>query len=189
MNCTATDPSPTPEATRFTEPWRTSPTAKMPGTLVSRRKGSRSSVHPLGRCPSRMKVGTGQNETALVALDDIRQPIRSRQSADKNEHRARRHALHLVGVRTQDRNFFQMRLAMSLRHAGVRPHLNVGRLLDLVDQVLRHGAGERARRAPGSRRVPHTSRSSSPPGRPNSRRLPRRRSRLCRTSASVAPPP
>jgi hypothetical protein len=31
MNCTATDPSPTPEATRFTEPCRTSPTAKMPG--------------------------------------------------------------------------------------------------------------------------------------------------------------
>jgi hypothetical protein len=28
-------PSPTPEATRLTEPWRTSPAAKMPGTLVS----------------------------------------------------------------------------------------------------------------------------------------------------------
>ena len=30
-----TEPSPTAEATRFTEPRRTSPTAKMPGTLVS----------------------------------------------------------------------------------------------------------------------------------------------------------
>ena len=30
-----TEPSPTPEATRFTEPERTSPTAKMPGTAVA----------------------------------------------------------------------------------------------------------------------------------------------------------
>src|SRR5229473_398039 len=29
-------PSPTAEATRFTEPWRTSPAANMPGTRVSR---------------------------------------------------------------------------------------------------------------------------------------------------------
>ena len=40
-------PSPTPAATRLIEPWRTSPAAKMPGTLVSSRNGSRSS----GQCP------------------------------------------------------------------------------------------------------------------------------------------
>ena len=34
-------PSPTPEATRLMELWRTSPAAKMPGMLVSRAKGSR----------------------------------------------------------------------------------------------------------------------------------------------------
>ena len=32
--CTTTDPSPTPEATRFTDPARTSPTAKTPGCEV-----------------------------------------------------------------------------------------------------------------------------------------------------------
>lgn len=37
-------PSPTAQATRFTGENRTSPHAKMPGTLVSRRYGSRSSV-------------------------------------------------------------------------------------------------------------------------------------------------
>src|ERR1700739_981849 len=37
-------PSPTDAATRLTGPNRTSPHAKMPGTLVSRRYGSRSSV-------------------------------------------------------------------------------------------------------------------------------------------------
>ena len=37
-----------------------------------------------------------------------------------------------------------MRLAMRLGHAGVRPELNIRRLFDLIDQILRHGAGERA---------------------------------------------
>src|SRR3954451_2024351 len=43
-------PSPTAEATRLTGPNRTSPQAKMPGTLVSRRYGSRASVQrPVAR--------------------------------------------------------------------------------------------------------------------------------------------
>src|SRR5580658_10306735 len=102
MNCTATDPSPTPEATRFTEPCRTSPTAKIPGTFVSRRKGSRSSTQPLGCSPS-FRIGTGQNESALVALNQTRQPIRSRQGTDKNEHGTGRHPLYLVCVRAKHR--------------------------------------------------------------------------------------
>ena len=32
---------------------------------------------------------------------------------------------------------------MHLSHAGVCPQLNVGRVLNLVDQVLRHGVGKR----------------------------------------------
>ncbi len=40
-------PSPTPDATRFTESLRTSPAAKMPGMLVSSANGRRSSVHVL----------------------------------------------------------------------------------------------------------------------------------------------
>src|SRR5581483_7353687 len=56
-NCTAMDPSPTAEATRFTERARTSPATKTPGTLVSSKKGSRSSVQPFGRRPSIIKSG------------------------------------------------------------------------------------------------------------------------------------
>src|SRR5947207_2681992 len=41
-------PSPTAAATRFTDPERTSPTAKIPGTLVSRANGSRSAC----QCPA-----------------------------------------------------------------------------------------------------------------------------------------
>src|SRR6266700_2486406 len=57
MNCTAIAPSPTLEATRLMEPCRTSPAAKMPGTLVSRKKGSRSSGQRFGGCPSCIKSG------------------------------------------------------------------------------------------------------------------------------------
>ena len=41
-------PSPTDAATRFTDPDRISPTAKIPGALVSRANGSRSAFH----CPA-----------------------------------------------------------------------------------------------------------------------------------------
>lgn len=34
-NCTAIEPSPTADATHFTDRWRASPAAKMPATLVS----------------------------------------------------------------------------------------------------------------------------------------------------------
>ena len=47
-NAIAMLPSPTPEATRLMLPWRTSPAAKMPGTLVSSRYGSRSSGQASG---------------------------------------------------------------------------------------------------------------------------------------------
>src|SRR5580692_5694925 len=51
--------------------------------------------------PVTYKVRTGQKKTALVPLDDIRQPIRSRQCSNKDEHRARRHTLRLVGIGTK----------------------------------------------------------------------------------------
>src|SRR3954471_16976363 len=44
-NATAIDPSPTADATRLTLPLRTSPTAKMPGLLVSSRYGARARGH------------------------------------------------------------------------------------------------------------------------------------------------
>src|SRR5215204_777722 len=55
-NCTAIEPSPTAEATRFTDRWRTSPAAKMPAMLVSRKKGSLFSCHPFGRRPPRTRL-------------------------------------------------------------------------------------------------------------------------------------
>src|SRR5258707_15551501 len=57
MNCTAIEPSPTADATRFTERPRTSPATKMPGTLASSRYGSRSNFQPSGRAPSTIRSG------------------------------------------------------------------------------------------------------------------------------------
>ncbi len=48
----AVAPSPVAAETRWVMPRRTSPAAKMPGTLVSCMKGSRLSGQPLGGFPS-----------------------------------------------------------------------------------------------------------------------------------------
>jgi hypothetical protein len=53
---TAIEPSPMAAATRLTEPLRTSPTANMPGLLVSRNNGVRfsfSGLNGLARPPGR----------------------------------------------------------------------------------------------------------------------------------------
>ena len=48
-SATAMAPSPTALAIRFTESWRTSPAAKSPGRLDSRRNGGRSRLQPCSR--------------------------------------------------------------------------------------------------------------------------------------------
>jgi drug/metabolite transporter (DMT)-like permease len=50
-------PSPTAPPTRLVEPWRASPAAKKPGTLVSSTSGSRSSGQPAGRAPRSSRSG------------------------------------------------------------------------------------------------------------------------------------
>jgi len=53
----ASAPSPTPEATRLTLPDRTSPAAKTPGMLVSRRRGLRGRDQPAFRRCSSVRSG------------------------------------------------------------------------------------------------------------------------------------
>src|SRR5438094_5095225 len=48
--------------------------------------------------PVTNKVRTSQQETALVPLDDIRQPIRPWQCANKDKHRTGRHTFDFVGI-------------------------------------------------------------------------------------------
>src|SRR5208337_3072512 len=98
----------------------------------------------LGRLSVTDKIRASQEESTLIALDQISQPIGARQGSDKNEHRTCRNALDFGGIRAKDGNFFEMYFAVHLDHAGVGPDLNVGPLFDLIDQILRHGAGERS---------------------------------------------
>ena len=83
------EPSPTAAATRLPEPPRTSPAAKMPGTFVSNRNGSRSSVQPRGRRSAAGQIRAGEDVTLLVALDDAGDHLGARRGADEDEHRRR----------------------------------------------------------------------------------------------------
>src|SRR5271165_2133812 len=97
----------------------------------------------LGPLPALHDIGPGENESALVAFDQARQPVRLGQSSDEDEHDAGWHMLNLVGVGAEYGDSFEMFFAMNFGDAGVPPDLNVRRLLNLVDEVLRHGAGQR----------------------------------------------
>ena len=61
---TAIAPSPTAEATRLADSARTSPATKMPGTLVSRWYGIRSSSQPRGRSPAADRSGPATTNPA-----------------------------------------------------------------------------------------------------------------------------
>src|ERR1700679_1295432 len=98
-------------------------------------------VPSLGGLPVAYQVRTSQEKTTLVPFHDIGKPIRARQCANKNKHRARRNPLHFASVGTKYGDFLQMGIPMRRRHTGVGPQLDVGSLLNLIDQILRHSAG------------------------------------------------
>src|SRR5215204_2588929 len=104
-----TDPSPTADATRLIEPWRTSPAANTPGTLVSRIRGLRASgQHP--RNPVSTVTGSARRgslrgrRSCLARLDPCTlQRLRTRPQADEpSEHewrvRGRLVELHVAGL-------------------------------------------------------------------------------------------
>ena len=78
---TTTEPSPTAEATRLTDPARTSPTAKSPGTDVSCAQAGRSSA----QAPASSHVGPGEEEAPPVTHDGVGQPGRVRLRTDHDE--------------------------------------------------------------------------------------------------------
>src|SRR6266566_8509090 len=96
---------------------------KKTGNIRLEQKGISVKDPPLGVLPLTYEVGARQDEPAFVALNYFREPLSSRQRSNKDEHRARRHALQFVGIGTKDRNFFQMHFAMRFGHAAVCPNL------------------------------------------------------------------
>src|SRR5260370_3579273 len=110
------------------------------GNVGLEQEGVSVECPPLRPSAISYQVGARQDKTALVALNDARQPVGSRQRPDKYEHPTRRHSFYFIGIRTKERDLFQMGLTVDFGDARMRPNLDVGRLLDLIDQILRHGA-------------------------------------------------
>jgi len=67
MNVMLAAPDPTAAATRRIEPWRTSPAAKIPGTLVSSMYWSRFSGQPGGGLPSVTRSGPVRTKPASLS--------------------------------------------------------------------------------------------------------------------------
>ena len=121
-NWIAIEPSPTADATRLTEPWRTSPAANTPGMLVSRRNG-RAVERPDRR---RRQVGAGEDEALLVPLDLGGQPLGVRAGADHEEQRVgrRRSRSCAVGAVAQH-EVLEPAVAAAADDLGAEPHLDV----------------------------------------------------------------
>src|SRR5258708_23058758 len=78
----------------------------------------RPAVRPLAIV---QQIRPGQDETALVALDQTHEPFGARLRADKNEQAGGGEFFGLPGPRALAGDFREPRLAMYFNHAGVRP--------------------------------------------------------------------
>src|SRR5437763_232917 len=89
------------------------------------------------------QVAAGEDEAAIVALDGIAEPFGARQRANKDEEAAGRELFGFAGRRAKNGDAGKAGGTMHGGDASLRPNIDVGRFLDLLDQVVRHGAGER----------------------------------------------
>ena len=87
MSWTATAPSPTAAATRFDEPWRTSPAAKIPGTLVSSERGQAARRPPGRALAVAHEIEARHDEAARIARQHAVAELGARPGADEHEHR------------------------------------------------------------------------------------------------------
>jgi hypothetical protein len=84
--------SPTADATRLMDRWRTSPAANTPGRLVSGNSGGRE--RPARRRPTGTDEITSRQQVALlVGANGLAKPVRAGLRADQHEQRRRRERL------------------------------------------------------------------------------------------------
>ena len=117
------DPSPTADATRFTDPARASPAANTPGRLVSSSPGSRADRIPHRAIEVRFRDGiAGQHEALRVELHAAAQPTRVRRRADEQEQRVGLDVERLVHSRSRAarRRDARRRAAPTPRTRGAR---------------------------------------------------------------------
>ena len=134
---TALDPSPTAAATRFIEPWRTSPAANTPSVDVS--NGSALAVSATERTG---QLAVGEDEPIAVEQHTLAQPRRRRSRTDEAEQACARDLLLAAGRPVRERYPFEMIPAGERLNfdAGEEVDFRVG--LDPLDQILRHALGE-----------------------------------------------
>src|SRR5260370_15144472 len=96
------------------------------------------------QCPGRrplpgvQQVRAGKNEASLVALDSFSQPFRPRLRSNEYEKAAGRELLFFTGGRALHGNSREPRFSLHLDQARPRPHFDVRRFLNLLNQVVRH---------------------------------------------------
>ena len=138
------EPSPTAEATRFTDPYRTSPTAKTPGRLDSRNIGSRRSGQSPAGLAVLQEVGPGHHEPRLIAAHGIGQPLGARLGSDQDEQGSRPDRFGPTGFQIGKGQAFQAVLPGAAGHRDAAADGDVGGGVDLPDEVLRHAVRQRA---------------------------------------------
>ena len=130
---TAIEPSPTAEATRLIEPLRTSPTANMPGRLVSSGSGAPAVGGGRGVAPPVRTKPLSSSATSSPS-----HPVCGSAPMKTNSARAStRRAAPVCRCPRRPRASSAV-LAEQLAHLGVAPDLDVRDALDAVDQVARH---------------------------------------------------
>src|SRR5260221_4682043 len=86
----------------------------------------------------RHQVWPGQNKSLFFTQQDARKPFGSRSGADEDEEMIRRNLLRLAACRALDRNRLQSLVAENFHNLAVPFDVNILRLANLIDQVLRH---------------------------------------------------
>ena len=125
INSMAIEPSPTAEATRLIEPWRTSPATKMPRYVCFEQIGL-AFERPVARTTAiNRKIGAGENVTTLVIFNQICDTGGVRPCADKNEKSHRRRGCCLPRLVVRDGDTFEVVFAVCLDHARLQLHHNI----------------------------------------------------------------
>src|SRR5215471_14639392 len=96
----------------------------------------------VGTLPLTNQVRSGQNKSALVPLDIAIEPFRARRCTDEYKQRSGRQAVHRTGVCASDRDSFKLFSAVRSDHLNAELQADVRSLLDIMNQVLRHGGAE-----------------------------------------------
>jgi hypothetical protein len=136
-----TAPSPTAEATRLTDPWRTSPAANTPGQAGLERQ--RPWVGGPAGDGAAWQVRAGEDESLPVAGDGFAEPVGPRLGADEDEQGVRGDGPPRPGGGVLQDQRFEMAGAGAVGHLHAVADVDVRGGADLADEVVGHAGGQR----------------------------------------------